>query len=108
MPAPEIITYEVFIANVQEADLRMLSLLAGGDTMKTQDPVEAESFKQQGIRLYSAGLLGRFRQSVEILNEDSWYVHDALVKPMALTYVAQCAMERVMLSRDPVVVPPTE
>lgn len=108
MPAPEMISYEVFIQNVQEADLRMLSLLAGGDTMKTQDPVEAEVFKAQGIRLFSAGLLGRFRQSIEVLADDVWYVHDALVKPVALTYVAQCAKERVMLSRDPVVTPPSE
>lgn len=103
MPAPTLITYDVFIANVQEADLRALTTLSTGDTIKTMDPAEADAYQVQGIRLYDAGLLTRFRRSIEVIGGETWQVFDGRLHPQAIPYVAQCAMERVMLSRNPVI-----
>lgn len=105
MPAPVLISYETFLANVQEQDLRALSLLASGETIKTTNAVEGDAYEAAGVRLYNAGCLTRLRRSLEVIGGETWHVFDGLVNPVALVYVANCAMERVMLSRE-VITPP--
>ena len=102
--APVLITYEVFLANAQEQDIRALALLAQGELVKTMDSVEADSYEAAGVRLYNAGLLTRMRRSMEVIGTDTWHVFDGRVAPVAVTYVANAAMERVKLSRS--VIPP--
>ena len=105
MPAPVIIDYATFLANAQENDVRALTLLAGGNTIKTMDATEADSYEAIGVRLFNAGLVTRFRRSLEVQTTDQWHVFDGMVHPTALSYVAQCAMERVMLSREVIPAP---
>lgn len=100
MAAPAIIDYPTFLANVQEQDIRALSLMASGDLIKTMDPVEADGFEAAGVRLYNAGLVTRVRRSLETLSGETWHVFDGRVDPIAMVYVANCAMERIILSRD--------
>ncbi len=106
MPAPQLIPWETFIAQVQADDLDALTFLAAGEPVRTQDPVQNETYKQMGIRLYTAGLLTRFRQSVEVIGNETWYLSDGRLAPAALPYVARCAKERVILSRNPVIPTP--
>lgn len=101
MPTPTLIDYPTFLANAQEADLRALSLLSAGELIKTQDAAEADVFEAQGVRLWDAGCLSRFRRSIEDIGGDTWHVFDARVRTGAMIYVADCAKERVMLSREP-------
>lgn len=105
MPAPTLISYETFLANAQETDIRALALLAAGDTIKTMNATEAGTYQAIGQRLYDAGCLTRFRRSLEVLNGETWHVFDGRVNPPALVYVAQCAMERVTLSREVIPAP---
>jgi hypothetical protein len=99
MTAPVLIDYPTFLANVQENDVRALALLAGGNTIKTMSSTEGDTYEAIGVRLFNAGLVTRFRRSMEVQTSDVWHVFDGIVHPAALNYIAQCAMERVKLSR---------
>ena len=101
-PAPTPVSYADFLAAAQESDVRVLSLLAAGETPKTQDPAEKDEFEQLGNRLFDAGLLARFRVSREVISNEVWFVVDGRVHPTAVVMVAKCAMERLQLSRAPV------
>lgn len=105
MPIPTPIDYAVFLANAEEADIRALAYLASGDTIKTTDLIEASGFQAQGDRLFNAGMLTRFRRSIEVIGDAVYHVFDGRVSPTALNHVAQSAMERVKLSRDVIPVP---
>lgn len=96
------ISYNDFLANAQESDVRALGLLANGEVVKTNDAAEAETYQAIGTRLYNAGLLTRFRRSLEVLSGNTWHVFDGRVDPVAINYIATCAMERIKLSRDPI------
>lgn len=99
MPTP--IDYATFLLNANNADVAALATLASGTVVATPDPVEAEAYRQQGQRLYDAGLLIRFRIGQEERSGATWYTYDAILSPTALNYVAQCASERLILSREP-------
>jgi len=102
MNAPTLIDYNTFLANAQQNDVRALGLLCNGEVVKTPDAAEADGYQAIGVRLKNAGLLTRFRRSLEVINGQDWHVFDGRVDPVAITYVAQCAMERIKLSRDPI------
>lgn len=100
------ISYEDFLANAQEADVRALALLCNGEVVRTNNAQEAEGYQAMGVRLFDAGLLSRFRRSLEVINNQPWHVFDGQVHPVAITYIATAAMERVVLSRDPIIQQP--
>lgn len=100
-----LIPYEVFLLNVQADDLRALALIASGERIGTTDAIEAETYQSQGVRLFDVGLLDRFSRSVERRAEETWHVFDGRINAAAAVYVAQCAAERVALSRVPLPAP---
>lgn len=100
-PSPILISYDVFIANAEEDDIHGLALLANGEIIRTPDEAEAATYEARGMRLRNAGLLTRFRRSHEDDGGQVWHVFDAVVHPVAITYVARAAKERVIISRDP-------
>lgn len=85
------IDYATFIANAQPADARAMVLLASGDTIKTIDAAEADTYQALGLRLFNAGVVNRFRRSLEVIGGETWHVFDARVLPAALVYVADAA-----------------
>ena len=100
MPQP--IDYATFLANAQPADVRALAYLLAGEPIRTTDPVEADAFEAQGVRLFDAGLVSRVRRSLEEgVNDTVVHVFDALLKPAAVNYVAQAALERVQAAQAP-------
>lgn len=101
-PAPTLITYAEFLAVAQEMDVRSMTFLAAGEPIKTEDPDEAATYRQQLDRLWSGGVLTRARESREVIGGNVWFVFDARVLPTAMVYVADCAKERLQLSRDPI------
>lgn len=105
MPAPAPIDYATFLANAQEADIRALAYLAAGDTISTLSVTEASTYQAQCQRLYDAGMLTRFRKSNEVIGGETWYVFDGRLSPTALNHIAQCAKERVTLSREVIPAP---
>lgn len=105
MPAPTPIDYVTFLANAQEADIRALAYLAAGNTINTLDAIEASAYQAQCQRLYDAGMLTRFRRSLEVLSGETWHVFDGRLSPTALNHIAQSAMERVTLSREVIPAP---
>lgn len=98
----ELISYAVFLAEAQENDVRTLSLLASGERIGTTNAAEADAFFAQCQRLYDAGLLERVNRGYEDKDGVLWQTFDGRVRPEAMVYVAQCAMERLILSRAPI------
>lgn len=85
------ISFEEFLQNANPDDVRALAILAGGELIKTQDAVEADTYQAIGVRLKQAGLLSRFRRSLEDIGDSEWHVFDGRVKTAALIYVADAA-----------------
>jgi hypothetical protein len=102
MPAPVIISYEVFLANVTKDDLNALASLANGEPIKTLSAAEGDLYEAAGLRLKSAGLLLRIRRSLEVISGEDWHVFDGRLDPVAHGYVAKCASERIGFSRLPI------
>lgn len=101
MPAPTIITYEVFLANAQPDDVRALALLADGSVIKTMNAAEADTYEAIGVRLYNAGVVSRFRRSIETISGETWHVFDGRVVPQALVYVADAARSFIQSQQAP-------
>lgn len=91
MPAPTIVTYAVFLANAQPSDVRALALLSNGDVIKTMNATDADTYEAIGTRLYNAGVISRFRRSLETIGGETWHVFDARVVPQAMVYIADAA-----------------
>lgn len=101
-----IITYETFLAQAQPADVQALNFLAMNQSVKTQDPVEADAMQAQGQRLFDAGLLTRLTRSLDRASDGTvWHVFEGRVDPVGATYVARAASERLTLSRLPIPTP---
>lgn len=97
-----IITYANFLANAQQADILALNLLAQGIVVRTQDPVEADSYEAQCERLFQPGVecLVRYQRGKERdASGNVWHTFEGRVDPVAANYVAKAASERVVLSR---------
>lgn len=95
------ITYAEFLANAQPEDIRVMNLLAQGQKLEFNDPAEAESMFQQILRLDSAGFVLRAARVYERRSGVLWQSFEALIDPVASTYLAKAASERVLLSREP-------
>jgi hypothetical protein len=96
-----VITYAEFLANAQPEDIRVMNLLAQGQKLEFNDPAEAESMFQQILRLDTAGFVLRTARVFERRSGVLWQSFDALIDPVASTYLAKAASERVLLSREP-------
>lgn len=103
MPTP---SYNQFIGGVQEADLRALALLTNGNVIQTDNAVEAEAIFAQLNRLFDYNMISKPKRGwdkvdLDLPTEKVWYTFECRVTSTALNYIAQAAMERVILSRDP-------
>lgn len=102
-PAPKIISYQVFLASAKPNDIRALALLADNETIATADVTEAEGYQALGVRLFNAGLVTRFRRSLEIVNGEVWHVFDGRVTRPARIYLADaCQAYLTTLQANPV------
>lgn len=105
MPAPALISFADFLANANAADVRALALLAGDEVIKTQDAAEADTYQALGVRLFNAGVVTRFRRSIEVIGGDVWHVFDGRVPVAARVYVADAAKLHIDHLRSLVKVP---
>lgn len=98
-----IISYNDLLANALEADLFALGVLACSEVIKTTDPVQADEYQAQGLRLFSDGVecLTRFTRGVERSGGQVWHTFEGRVDPVAVSYLAQLAVDRITLSREP-------
>ena len=95
-------TYEEFIANVQEQDLRALVLLTNGNIIETPDNVEGDTIKAQLTRLFNYEMINKPSERYDRKTDGAiWRQFEARIEAVALNYMAQAAMERVILSRAP-------
>ena len=97
MPIP---TYAEFLQGAEETDVRLMNFFAMGQRISTQDPVEADQFYAALERLFGYEVLTRAVRGWERRNDGVWYTFDAVIDPVAATYVARAAMERLIFSRD--------
>jgi hypothetical protein len=102
------ITYEEFLANVNEDDLGMLTTFAQGNRAITRNAQEAEALFTQATRLFTAGMVWRVVRGYEQKSDGVEYQFDGYLSPVAFGYVAKAARERVMISRDPLPTPVQE
>jgi hypothetical protein len=95
------ITYDQFLANAEAEDIRVLNLLSQGQEIKFNDGAEADAMFQRIVRLDSAGFVLRVTRAYFRIDGMLWQSFTALIDPVASTYLAQAAAERVQLSRLP-------
>lgn len=95
------IDYATFLALAQAEDIRVMNLLAQGQRLEFNDPAEADAMFLQIGRLDEAGFILRMSRHYERRSGVLWQGFDAVIDPVASTYLAQAASERVRLSRDP-------
>ena len=95
------ISYPEFLANAQAEDIRVLNLLAQGQRLEFSSPAEADAMFQHIERLDSAGFVIRVSRVYERRSGVLWQSFEALIEPVASTYLAKAASERVLLSREP-------
>lgn len=99
MPQP--IDYTTFLANVNAADLAMLTTFIVGVSVIAATPAEADAQFVQANRLYDAGLLTELNRKYREVNGVLEQSYVGIVSPVAAGYVAKLARERVELSREP-------
>lgn len=95
------ITYNEFLANAEAEDIRVMNLLSQGQRIRFNDAAEADAMFQRIARLDTAGFVLRASRSYERIDNTLWQVFDGLIDPIAATYLARAASERVQLSRLP-------
>lgn len=95
------ITYDEFIANVNENDLAMLTEFVQGHRITAITAPEADALFAQAQRLFTAGLVWRVTRGYEMKSGMIEYSFDGFVDPIAAGYIAKACKERVILSRDP-------
>ena len=100
MPAP--VSYDVFVANVQQEDLNMLTAFTVGLRVRSGSPEEADALFNEAQRLYQAGMLVEVHRVYR--EEDGVVVQffDGYATDIAKGYLARLARERVLLSREPI------
>jgi hypothetical protein len=100
MSAP---SYNDFIAGVQQADMRALALLTNGNVIQTTENTEADAIYAQLQRLFQYEMINLPKRGYNRLTDGTiWQTFEARVTPTALNYMAQAAMERIILSRAPI------
>lgn len=100
------LTYDAFLANVTESDLRILTLVAHKQAIQTQSQVEADQYKADLSRLLTNKLVRQARQTWEWVGTDIdtaqlWQSFDAVIEPLAVAYMTRMAMERIKINRTP-------
>jgi hypothetical protein len=95
------IDYNTFLANVQDEDIRMMTLAANGQRIVTQSATEADAYQAELTRLFTNGLLTRAERGWEMKDGILWHTFDAVVEPLAIAYIIQLAMERYKINRNP-------
>lgn len=95
------ITYEEFLANAEAEDIRILNLLSQGQEIKFTDGAEADTMFQRVVRLDTAGFIVEASRSYRRIDGVLWQTFSALIDPVASTYLARAASERILLSRLP-------
>lgn len=104
MPYP--VDYEVFLANVNEDDLNLLTSFLVGVEAFAHTPAEGEALFAKAQRLYNAGVLSSVsRRYIEAGGIETPVTHQGflgIVHPVAVGYLGKLARERVILSRDPI------
>lgn len=103
MPAP--VSYPIFLANAQAADIRLLTDFVQGVRIQTADGAEADAIFDGAVRLYSAGLVEKLHRIYEEKNNTLTQSFDGYVTAVGRAYLAQLANERLVLSRDPIPAP---
>lgn len=95
------VSYEQFLAEVNEADMAMLLSFAKGEWVLTRNAGEADALFAQATRLFTAKLVWRVVRGYEDKDPDVEYQFDGWVSPLAFNYITQAARERVIQSRQP-------
>jgi hypothetical protein len=100
MPAP--IDYNTFLANVNEADLAVMTNFIVGATVTTTTGEEADGLYNQCVRLYDAGMISEMHRIYKTdTSGDLQQSFSGVVTPVGAGYLVRLARERVILSRDP-------
>jgi hypothetical protein len=95
------IDYTTFLAQAQAEDIRVLNLLSMGQSLQFNATAEADAMFQRIVRLDDAGFVLRASRHYERRDGVRWQILEALIDPIAATYLARAASERVLLSRVP-------
>jgi hypothetical protein len=95
------ITYDQFIANVNENDLAVLTSFSVGKRIICLTQQEADAMIVQCERLREAGMCWRIVYAKENKAGGVEFQFDGYVDPVGAGYIAKAARERVMISRDP-------
>lgn len=95
------IDYATFLAQAQAEDIRVLNLLSMGQSLQFNVAADADAMFQRIARLDDAGFVLRASRIYERRDGVIWQRFEALIDPMASTYLARAASERVLLSRSP-------
>lgn len=96
-----VIDYNTFLANVQTADLAMLTEFIQGKRVTGATQAEADALFAQAQRLYNAGLVWRVVRGYDQSSGVTVFTFDGFCDPVAAGYIAQAARERVQMSRLP-------
>lgn len=96
-----VISYNDFIANVQTADLAMMTEFIQGKRIQALSAPEADALFAQAQRLFEAGILWRVVRGYDQSSGSLVYTFDGYLVPEAAAYVSQAARERVQMSREP-------
>ncbi|WP_296280537.1 hypothetical protein [Pseudoxanthomonas sp.] len=95
------ISYEQFLALAEGEDIRVLNLLSQGQVIQFDNAADADVMQARIDRLDTAEFLLRATRHRDLRDGVRWHVFEAIVDPVASTYVAKAAAERVALSREP-------
>lgn len=99
------ISYEQFLQLADAEDIRVLNLLSQGQSLKFDNAGDADQLFARIERLDTAGFVIRASRHYERREGTMWQSFEALIDPVASTFVAKAASERVLISRDPLPTP---
>lgn len=100
MPQP--VPYDVFLANVNENDLALMTDFIQGTRVSAADGAEADALFAEAERLYNAGMVHEVHRIFKEVNGVTVQQFDGFVTDVGKGYIARLAKERVLLSRDPI------
>lgn len=96
------ITYEQFIQLAEPQDIFTLNELSQGHAPAFNDGAEADVYFARIVRLNDAGFIVKASRHYEPKEGVMWQSFTAVIDPQATVYLARAAMERVIISRDPI------
>lgn len=95
------ITYNQFLANVTDEDLRILNLTSIDQTISTNNAAEADAYVLEFTRLFDNGLLVRASRQWELKDGVMWHTFSGTPEPLASAYLIQLQLDRIEMSRQP-------